>query len=47
MPQAWSVPSGIDRDRRLAGLIDLGCLLFAYGGFLMLFDSLGGQFTLS
>src|SRR5256885_12067385 len=28
-------------------LIDLGCLLFAYGGFLMLFGSLGGQFTLN
>jgi uncharacterized RDD family membrane protein YckC len=34
-------------DRRLAALIDLGCLLFAYGGFLALFGSLGGQFTLS
>jgi len=34
-------------DRRLAGLIDLFCLLFAYGGFLMLFSSLGGQFTLN
>ncbi|HEX4545663.1 MAG TPA: RDD family protein [Candidatus Acidoferrum sp.] len=34
-------------DRRLAALIDLTCLLFAYGGFLMLFSSLGGQFTLS
>ncbi len=34
-------------DRRLAGLLDLLCLLFAYGGFLMLFGSLGGQFTLS
>src|SRR5437016_3717326 len=34
-------------DRRLAALIDLGCLLFAYGGFLVLFGSLGGQFTLS
>jgi uncharacterized RDD family membrane protein YckC len=34
-------------DRRLAALIDLFCLLFAYGGFLMLFGSLGGQFTLS
>jgi uncharacterized RDD family membrane protein YckC len=31
----------------LAALIDLGCLLFAYGGFLLLFGSLGGQFTLS
>ncbi len=34
-------------DRRLAGLIDFCCLLFAYGGFLALFGSLGGQFTLS
>jgi uncharacterized RDD family membrane protein YckC len=34
-------------DRRLAALIDIACLLFAYGGFLMLFGSLGGQFTLS
>lgn len=34
-------------DRRLAALIDIGCLLFAYGGFLALFGSLGGQFTLS
>jgi len=33
--------------RRLAALIDLFCLLFAYGGFLMLFGSLGGEFTLS
>jgi len=34
-------------DRRLAAVIDICCLLFAYGGFLMLFSSLGGQFTLS
>jgi uncharacterized RDD family membrane protein YckC len=34
-------------DRRLAALVDICCLLFAYGGFLMLFGSLGGQFTLS
>lgn len=34
-------------DRRLAGAIDLFCLLFAYGGFLGLFGSLGGHFTLS
>src|SRR5207245_10119533 len=34
-------------DRRLAALIDLGCLLFAYGGFLLLFGSLAGQFSLS
>jgi uncharacterized RDD family membrane protein YckC len=34
-------------DRRLAALIDGICLLFAFGGFLTLFGSLGGQFTLS
>jgi uncharacterized RDD family membrane protein YckC len=34
-------------ERRLAGLIDSACLLFAYGGFLTLFGSLGGQFTFS
>jgi uncharacterized RDD family membrane protein YckC len=34
-------------QRRAAALIDAVCLLFAYGGFLMLFGSLGGQFTLS
>jgi uncharacterized RDD family membrane protein YckC len=34
-------------DRRLAALIDCGCLLFAYGAFLTLFGSLGGQFTFS
>ncbi|HEY6945326.1 MAG TPA: RDD family protein [Candidatus Acidoferrum sp.] len=34
-------------DRRLAAVIDFFCLLFAYGGFLGLFGSLGGHFTLS
>ncbi len=34
-------------ERRIAALLDAGCLLFAYGGFLALFGSLGGQFTLS
>ena len=34
-------------ERRIAGLIDAGCLIFAYGGFLTLFGSLGGQFTFS
>jgi uncharacterized RDD family membrane protein YckC len=34
-------------ERRLAAAIDIACLLFAYGGFLALFASLGGQFTLS
>ena len=34
-------------ERRIAALIDTACLLFAYGGFLALFGSLGGQFTFS
>jgi uncharacterized RDD family membrane protein YckC len=47
MSQPGLYPVASIDDRRLAALIDLGCLLFAYGGFLMLFGSLGGQFTLS
>jgi uncharacterized RDD family membrane protein YckC len=47
MPQLGLYPVASIDDRRLAGLVDLGCLLFAYGGFLMLFGSLGGQFTLT
>jgi uncharacterized RDD family membrane protein YckC len=35
------------RERRWAALIDAACLAFAYGGFLALFGSLGGEFTLS
>jgi uncharacterized RDD family membrane protein YckC len=34
-------------DRQLAGIIDAVCLLFAFGGFVALFGSLGGQLTLS
>jgi len=34
-------------ERRLAAVIDAAFLLFVYGGFLALFGSLGGQFTLS
>ena len=34
-------------ERRFAAAIDIACLLFAYGGFLTLFGSLGGQFMLS
>lgn len=34
-------------ERRLAGIIDAACLLFACGGFLTLFGSLGGHFTFS
>jgi uncharacterized RDD family membrane protein YckC len=47
IPQPGLYPVAPIDDRRLAGLVDMGCLLFAYGGFLMLFGSLGGQFTLS
>jgi uncharacterized RDD family membrane protein YckC len=32
-------------DRRIAAIIDAVCLLFAYGGFMALFGSLGGQFS--
>jgi uncharacterized RDD family membrane protein YckC/ribosomal protein L40E len=34
-------------ERQLAGIIDAACLLFAFGGFVALFGSLGGQLTLS
>jgi uncharacterized RDD family membrane protein YckC len=34
-------------ERSWSAVIDVACLLFAYGGFLTLFGSLGGQFTLS
>jgi uncharacterized RDD family membrane protein YckC len=34
-------------DRRIAALADAACLIFAYGAFLALFSSVGGQFTLS
>ncbi|GAC1637429.1 MAG: hypothetical protein NVS9B14_17290 [Candidatus Acidiferrum sp.] len=34
-------------NRRIAAIVDAACLLFAYGGFLALFGSLGGQFTFS
>lgn len=40
-------PVAAMEERRLAALIDGACLLFAYGGFLALFGSLGGQFTFS
>jgi len=32
-------------DRRIAAIIDAVCLFFAYGGFVALFSSLGGQFS--
>jgi len=45
--QSGLYPVASIEERRIAGLIDTGCLLFAYGGFLALFGSLGGQFTFS
>jgi uncharacterized RDD family membrane protein YckC len=46
-PQPGLYPVASIDDRRIAAVIDLFCLLFAYGGFLGLFGSLGGHFTLS
>ncbi|HEY1424907.1 MAG TPA: RDD family protein [Candidatus Acidoferrum sp.] len=40
-------PVATIEERRLAGLIDAACLLFACGGFLALFGSLGGHFAFS
>jgi uncharacterized RDD family membrane protein YckC len=34
-------------ERRRAGVLDLTLLLFAYGGFLMVFRALGGRFSVS
>ena len=45
--QTSAYPAAPIEERRLAGLIDAACLMFAYGGFLALFGSLGGQFTFS
>jgi uncharacterized RDD family membrane protein YckC len=46
-PDPGLYPVASLEERRLAGLADMACLLFAYGGFLALFSSLGGQFTIS
>jgi uncharacterized RDD family membrane protein YckC len=40
-------PVAAIEERRLCGLVDAACLLFACGGFLALFGSLGGQFAFS
>ena len=40
-------PVAAIEERRLAGLVDAACLVFACGGFLALFGSLGGHFALS
>ena len=44
---AGQYPVAPIEERRLSGLIDAACLLFACGGFLALFGSLGGQFAFS
>jgi uncharacterized RDD family membrane protein YckC len=46
-PPSDLYPVATLHERRRAALIDAACLAFAYGGFLALFGSLGGQFTLS
>jgi uncharacterized RDD family membrane protein YckC len=46
-PHAGLYPVASLGDRQLAGIIDAACLLFAFGGFVALFGSLGGQLTLS
>ena len=48
MPERYGLyPVASLDERRFAALIDAICLIFGYGGFLALFSSLGGQFTLS
>ena len=44
---AGQYPVAPIEERRLAGLIDAACLVFACGGFLALFGSLGGHFAFS
>jgi len=46
-PQGGLFPVASLADRRRALLVDAACLAFAYGGFLGLFGSLGGHFTVS
>jgi uncharacterized RDD family membrane protein YckC len=46
-PKGGFFPVASLDDRRRALWIDAACLAFAYGGFLALFGSLGGHFTLS
>ena len=45
--QYGAYPVASLEERRLAAVIDFICLVFAYGGFLALFGSLGGQFSLN
>jgi uncharacterized RDD family membrane protein YckC len=41
------LPTATIDERRIAAIIDAGCLFFAYGAFLALFSALGGAFTVS
>jgi len=45
--EAGLYPVASIEERRIAALADGACLLFAYGAFLALFGSVGGQFTVS
>jgi uncharacterized RDD family membrane protein YckC len=45
--RSFSLPIASLHERRLAGLVDAGLLLLAYGVFLALFSALGGQLTTS
>jgi uncharacterized RDD family membrane protein YckC len=48
LPQSSGIfPVASLDERRHAAMIDTACLIFAYGGFLALFGSLGGHFTFS
>jgi uncharacterized RDD family membrane protein YckC len=44
-PHAPLVPVAEVRERRIAGLLDLACLVLSYAGFLTLFRALGGHLS--
>lgn len=46
-PSSGIFPVASLEERRRAAIVDAACLTFAYGGFLVLFGSLGGHFTFS
>ena len=41
------LPAATIEERRIAAVIDVACLLFAFGAFLALFGAVGGAFTVS
>jgi uncharacterized RDD family membrane protein YckC len=45
-PHAPLVPVADVRERRIAGLLDLACLVLSYAGFLTLFRALGGHLSI-